>query len=122
MSAGERPGGGQGVRDCEALGGVERVVVDARVAVLGHSGSAIALASAYALSAWTREAIYTANASSEQRRRTMDFEPSERCVQFKERLGAFMDEQVYPAEPVYEQQMHESRDAHDHPPVMEELK
>ena len=32
----------------------------------------------------------------------MDFEPSERCVEFKERLGAFMDEHVYPAEPVYE--------------------
>ena len=35
----------------------------------------------------------------------MDFEPSERCREFTERLSAFMDEHVYPAEPVYEQQM-----------------
>ena len=33
----------------------------------------------------------------------MDFEPSKRCSEFKERLSAFMDDHVYPAEPVYEQ-------------------
>ena len=32
----------------------------------------------------------------------MDFEPSQRCIEFKERLTAFMDEHVYPAEAVYE--------------------
>jgi acyl-CoA dehydrogenase len=52
----------------------------------------------------------------------MDFEPSERCSEFKERLGAFLDEHVYPAEPVYEQQLRESGDPHHQPAVMEELK
>jgi acyl-CoA dehydrogenase len=52
----------------------------------------------------------------------MDFEPSERCVEFKKRLGAFMDEHVYPAEPVYERQLRDSGDPHHQPAVMEELK
>ena len=52
----------------------------------------------------------------------MDFEPSPRCIEFKERLTAFMDEHVYPAEPVYESQLQESGDPHHQPAVMEELK
>jgi len=52
----------------------------------------------------------------------MDFQPSERCIEFKERLEAFMDEHVYPAEPVYERQLAESGDPHHQPQVMEELK
>jgi acyl-CoA dehydrogenase len=52
----------------------------------------------------------------------MDFQPSERCNEFKERLSAFMDEHVYPAEEVYERQLRESGDPHSQPPVMEELK
>ena len=52
----------------------------------------------------------------------MDFQPSERCIEFKERLGAFMDEQIYPAEAVYERQLRESGDPHHQPAVMEELK
>jgi acyl-CoA dehydrogenase len=52
----------------------------------------------------------------------MDFEPSERCSEFKERLGAFMDEHIYPAEAVYEEQLRESGDPHHQPAVMEELK
>ena len=32
----------------------------------------------------------------------MDFQPSERCSEFSERLSAFMTESVYPAEAVYE--------------------
>ena len=52
----------------------------------------------------------------------MDFEPSERCRDFSERLTAFMDEHVYPAEPVLEEQLAEAGDPHAHPPVMEELK
>jgi acyl-CoA dehydrogenase len=52
----------------------------------------------------------------------MDFEPSQRCNEFKERLEAFMDEHVYPAEPVYEQQLRDSGDPHHQPAVMEELK
>jgi acyl-CoA dehydrogenase len=52
----------------------------------------------------------------------MNFEPSERCTEFKERLGAFMDEHVYPAEEIYERQVRESGDPHHQPAVMEELK
>jgi acyl-CoA dehydrogenase len=52
----------------------------------------------------------------------MDFQPSERCVEFQERLRAFMDEHVYPAEPVYERQLAESGNPHHQPQIMEELK
>jgi acyl-CoA dehydrogenase len=52
----------------------------------------------------------------------MDFEPSARCNEFKERLSAFMDDHVYPAEATYERQLRESGDPHHHPAVMEELK
>jgi acyl-CoA dehydrogenase len=52
----------------------------------------------------------------------MDFQPSERCSEFKERLEAFMDEHVYPAEPVYERELRDSGDPHHQPQVMEELK
>jgi acyl-CoA dehydrogenase len=52
----------------------------------------------------------------------MDFEPSPRCSEFKERLSAFMDERIYPAEEVYERQLRESGDPHFQPPIMEELK
>lgn len=52
----------------------------------------------------------------------MDFEPSQRCTEFKERLSAFMDEHIYPAEAVYERQMRESGDPHHQPAIMEALK
>ena len=52
----------------------------------------------------------------------MDFEPSQRCSEFKERLTAFMDDHVYPAEAVYERQLKDSGDAHTQPPIMDELK
>jgi acyl-CoA dehydrogenase len=52
----------------------------------------------------------------------MDFQPSERCIEFTERLSAFMDEHVYPAEEVYERQLRESGDPHHQPRIMEELK
>jgi acyl-CoA dehydrogenase len=52
----------------------------------------------------------------------MDFELTDRCKDYIERVEAFMDAHVYPAEPVYEQQMRESGDPHFHPPVLEELK
>jgi acyl-CoA dehydrogenase len=52
----------------------------------------------------------------------MDFEPSQRCSEFKERLEAFMDEHIYPAEEVYERQLRESGDPHHQPAIMEELK
>jgi acyl-CoA dehydrogenase len=52
----------------------------------------------------------------------MNFQPSERCSEFKERLSAFMDEHVYPAEEVYERQLRESGDPHHQPAIIEELK
>jgi acyl-CoA dehydrogenase len=52
----------------------------------------------------------------------MDFEPSPRCIEYTERLRAFMDEHVYPAEETYERQLRESGDPHHQPRVMEELK
>ena len=52
----------------------------------------------------------------------MDFQPSQRCSEFKERLTTFMDEHVYPAEEVYERQRRDSGDPHHQPAIMEELK
>jgi acyl-CoA dehydrogenase len=52
----------------------------------------------------------------------MDFEQSSRCLEYGERLRAFMDERVYPAESVFEAQLAAADDPHAHAPVMEELK
>jgi acyl-CoA dehydrogenase len=52
----------------------------------------------------------------------MDFELTDRCKQYLEKLEAFMDERVYPAEAVYEEQMTAAGDPNFHPPVLEELK
>ncbi len=52
----------------------------------------------------------------------MDFEPTARATELRDRLLAFMDECVYPAESVYHEQLIASGDPHFHPPVMEELK
>ena len=52
----------------------------------------------------------------------MNFELTDRGKDYLERVTAFMDECVYPAEPVYEEQMRESGDPHFHPPILEELK
>ncbi|WGH80890.1 acyl-CoA dehydrogenase family protein [Auritidibacter ignavus] len=52
----------------------------------------------------------------------MDFSFSDRCQDYRQRLLDFMDEHIYPAEPVFEQQMHESGGDNFHPPIMEELK
>ncbi len=52
----------------------------------------------------------------------MDFQSSARCVEYQERLLAFMNEHVYPAETVYERQLAEAGDPHHQPAVMEELK
>ncbi|HTR89327.1 MAG TPA: acyl-CoA dehydrogenase family protein [Solirubrobacteraceae bacterium] len=52
----------------------------------------------------------------------MDFEHSQRSRDLSERLRAFMDEHVYPAEPIYERQLLESGDPHHQPAIMEELK
>ncbi|HEX2087690.1 MAG TPA: acyl-CoA dehydrogenase family protein [Solirubrobacteraceae bacterium] len=52
----------------------------------------------------------------------MDFEPSERCREFSQRLTAFMQEHVYPAEPVFAEQLRAAGDPHAEVPVVEELK
>src|ERR1700733_3326917 len=52
----------------------------------------------------------------------MNFELTDRCKDYVERVRAFMDERVSPAEAVYEQQMQASGDPHFHPPVIEQLK
>lgn len=55
----------------------------------------------------------------------MDLGPSDRAREYTTRLRAFMDEHVYPAEPVYAQQRRELVAAgrvHDLPPIVEELK
>jgi acyl-CoA dehydrogenase len=52
----------------------------------------------------------------------MDFELSDRCKDFRERLLAFMDERVYPAESIYEEQLRDAGNPNAQPAVMEELK
>jgi acyl-CoA dehydrogenase len=52
----------------------------------------------------------------------MDFEPTERCRDLQERLTAFMEERVHPAEAIYEEQLRASGDPHFDPPIMQELK
>jgi acyl-CoA dehydrogenase len=52
----------------------------------------------------------------------MNFELTDRCKDYQERVQAFMDERIYPAEAIYEQQMRESGDPHSQPPILEELK
>jgi acyl-CoA dehydrogenase len=52
----------------------------------------------------------------------VDFSTSSKVQELQDRLEAFMDEYVYPAEPEWREQMRESGDPHFHPPVMEELK
>jgi acyl-CoA dehydrogenase len=52
----------------------------------------------------------------------MDFGLSPVAADLRERLLAFMDERVHPAEPVYEEQVRASGNPHHHAPVLEELK
>ncbi|MGN6168713.1 MAG: acyl-CoA dehydrogenase family protein, partial [Solirubrobacteraceae bacterium] len=55
----------------------------------------------------------------------MDFALSDRTVDFQQRLLAFMDERVYPAEEIWREQVREARAAgrpHFHASVIEELK
>ena len=52
----------------------------------------------------------------------MDFSHSDRVEDYRGRLLEFMDSHIYPAEPVYTQQMEESGDPHHHPAVLEDLK
>jgi acyl-CoA dehydrogenase len=52
----------------------------------------------------------------------MNFELTDRCKDYQERVQAFMDERIYPAEAIYEEQMRASGNPNFHPPVLEELK
>ena len=52
----------------------------------------------------------------------MDLGSSPRSQELQDRLLEFMEERIYPAEAVHEEQIMESGDPHFHPPVMEELK
>ena len=48
--------------------------------------------------------------------------PSAKAVELGERVKAFMDEHIYPAEDVYHRQLDEGADRWSTPPIMEELK
>ncbi|MGW0181123.1 acyl-CoA dehydrogenase family protein [Nocardia sp. NPDC003345] len=50
------------------------------------------------------------------------FTSTDRAREYRQRLLAFMDERVYPAEAVYAEQMAEAGDPHHHPRVLEDLK
>jgi len=52
----------------------------------------------------------------------MQFELSDTAKEYQEKLLAFMDEHIYPAEAVYHRQMAEAGDPNFHPPILEELK
>ncbi|WP_375001655.1 acyl-CoA dehydrogenase family protein [Aeromicrobium sp. CTD01-1L150] len=52
----------------------------------------------------------------------MQFDLSDRCKEYQEKLLAFMDEHIYPAESVYAAQMAEAGHPNFHPPILEELK
>jgi acyl-CoA dehydrogenase len=52
----------------------------------------------------------------------VDFEHSARSKQLQEELLRFMDEQIYPTEPLYAEQLFSQEDVHSEPPIMEDLK
>ncbi len=52
----------------------------------------------------------------------MNFELTDRCKEFLVRLQEFMDERIFPAEAVYQQQMEAGGDPNHHPQILEELK
>ena len=52
----------------------------------------------------------------------MDFAPTEKAADYAERLNAFMEEHVYPAEATYHQQHGAAENRWSIPPIIEELK
>ena len=52
----------------------------------------------------------------------MEFAYSPKVEGLRERLTEFMDQRVYPAEPIYEAEMREANDPHHHPRIIEDLK
>ncbi|MFI9531924.1 acyl-CoA dehydrogenase family protein [Nocardia fusca] len=51
----------------------------------------------------------------------MDFSYSARTADLLDKLGRFMDEHVYPAEPVYDEQIAAADNPHEQPQIMREL-
>jgi acyl-CoA dehydrogenase len=56
------------------------------------------------------------------RETAMDFEYTDRTKELQEKLTKFMDEVIYPAESVYEEQLSAAKDRWQLPPVMESCK
>ncbi len=52
----------------------------------------------------------------------MEFAYSQKVEEYRQRLTAFMDEHVYPSEPVYAEQVAKQADPWDRPPVIDQLK
>jgi acyl-CoA dehydrogenase len=48
--------------------------------------------------------------------------PSQKAIEIGERVKAFLEEHIIPAEPIYEKQLEESGDRWQSPPIMAELK
>ena len=48
--------------------------------------------------------------------------PSQKAIEIGERVKAFLEEHIIPAEPIYEKQLNESGDRWQSPPIMAELK
>lgn len=46
----------------------------------------------------------------------MDFALTPRCLEYREKLLAFMDEMIYPNEELYEEQLREAGNPHAQPP------
>jgi len=52
----------------------------------------------------------------------VEFAYSQKVEEYRQRLTAFMDEHVYPSEPVYAEQVAKQADPWDRPPVIDQLK
>jgi acyl-CoA dehydrogenase len=52
----------------------------------------------------------------------VEFAYSDKVEEYRERLTAFMDEHVYPSEPVFAEQVAKQADPWDRPPVIDQLK
>src|SRR5438874_10052405 len=66
--------------------------------------------------------VFRQSPASTQGEKAMDFEYSDRSKALLEKLHKFMDEVIYPAEPVYEEQMEKAKDRWQLPPVIEQCK
>src|SRR6195256_685671 len=67
-------------------------------------------------------AVFRQSPAQHPREKRMDFEYSDRSKALLEKLNKFMDEVIYPAEPVYEEQMEKAKDRWQLPKVLEDCK